>query len=211
MTSLERTRVRAEACDARLKSLALGRARVPGHVTHGAGRLCRLAPLLTLALAPLCGCAGQAQPAASHPARVTRMAPSRPQRVAKPAKPAEPETPWLEVAEGRPFEQRVLKADKPVFAYIYRHWCVRCWLIARGLSKFHEEYAGRVRFVKINGYSNKGLLRKYQIPSAAVVLIFHQGRPIRRIVGLHAGETYRYELNAALREIESASGPARAR
>ncbi len=48
------------------------------------------------------------------------------------------------------FDQEVLRSNVPVFVDFYADWCGPCKVIAPTIEALSKEYAGRVKFVKVN-------------------------------------------------------------
>src|SRR5689334_2661666 len=63
------------------------------------------------------------------------------------------------------FDSKVLQSAVPVFVDFYADWCGPCNMIAPTIAVLSEEYAGKVKFVKINVDNNQQLAMKYDIMS----------------------------------------------
>jgi thioredoxin 1 len=53
------------------------------------------------------------------------------------------------------FDSTVLRSEVPVFVDFYADWCGPCNMIAPTIEALSEEYAGKVKFVKINAAGNE--------------------------------------------------------
>ena len=96
------------------------------------------------------------------------------------------------------FDQMVLKADKPVLVDFWAEWCRPCHMIAPIVDELAKGYDGRIKFVKVDVDHNPKTATKYSIMSIPALLIFKNGEPITRIVGLRPKDQLQQSLEAAL-------------
>lgn len=96
------------------------------------------------------------------------------------------------------FEKLVLKADKPVLVDFHATWCGPCKRLAPIISKLAEQYDGRAVFVKVNTDKARELAMKYGIKSIPAVLIFNDGKVVKKIIGLRGAGDYSTAIDAAL-------------
>src|SRR5438552_18793909 len=69
-------------------------------------------------------------------------------------------------------DSTVLQSEVPVFVDFYADWCGPCNMIAPTIEALSEEYAGKVKFVKINVDNNQQLAMKYDIMSIPTSMLF---------------------------------------
>jgi thioredoxin 1 len=103
----------------------------------------------------------------------------------------------LELTESE-FESQVLKADRPVLVDFYAPWCGPCRMLAPFLNKLSAEYAGRVKFVKINVDEAPRLAMQYGIQGVPTIIIFRGGLIVEEIVGLPDPRALRRRLDELL-------------
>lgn len=78
-------------------------------------------------------------------------------------------------------------------------WCGPCRIQGPIVEEVAAKYAGRVSVAKIDVDANVGLATELEITSIPTLMIFRNGKPVKRLVGLHSKEDLEEELNAVLR------------
>ena len=109
------------------------------------------------------------------------------------------------------FDSTVLQSEVPVFVDFYAGWCGPCNMIAPTIEALSEEYAGKVKFVKINVDSNQQLAMKYDILSIPTSMLFENGTVKDSLIGAYPASAYRQRLDNVLgpRRSETATPTAR--
>ena len=95
------------------------------------------------------------------------------------------------------FQREVIKSKQPVLVDFWAPWCGPCQSIAPMIDKLAEEYAGKVKIVKVNTDQNRKLASDYQIQSIPTTILFDGGKPVQRIVGANVGAIQNVLRNAA--------------
>jgi thioredoxin 1 len=96
------------------------------------------------------------------------------------------------------FDSTVLQSEVPVFVDFYADWCGPCNMIAPTIEALSEEYAGKVKFVKINVDNNQQLAMKYDILSIPTSILFEKGTVKDSLIGAYPASAYRQRINHAL-------------
>src|SRR5262249_38802660 len=96
------------------------------------------------------------------------------------------------------FATEVLGSDLPVLVDFWAEWCPPCHRIAPVLDELSEEYAGRVRIVKIDADANPECVRAYGIMAMPTLTVFNQGDVVGQVIGALPKAKLRTLLDTAL-------------
>ena len=86
------------------------------------------------------------------------------------------------------FEEKVLKADKPVLVDFYSDTCSPCKQMAGILGDIEDENEDAIYIYKVNVNYDKDLAARYKVMSAPTVIAFVNGEEKGRTVGLKEPE-----------------------
>src|SRR5215471_6493691 len=96
------------------------------------------------------------------------------------------------------FESQVLQSNIPVLVDFYADWCGPCKIIAPTMESLSTEYAGKMKFVKVNVDDNQETAMKYDIMSIPTAIIFRNGNVADSIIGAYPAASYRQRIERAL-------------
>ncbi len=82
------------------------------------------------------------------------------------------------------FEAEVLKSDLPVLVDFFATWCGPCRMLSPILESVESEYAGKVRFCKVDIDEEPELAAQYRVMSVPTLMIFENGEVARKSIGL---------------------------
>ncbi len=82
------------------------------------------------------------------------------------------------------FEQEVENSSIPTVVDFWATWCGPCRKLGPVLEEIAQNYEGKVKFTKVNVEENKEIAKKYSISGIPCLLVFDEGKPVERMVGL---------------------------
>lgn len=94
--------------------------------------------------------------------------------------------------------QEVLDSETPVLVDFYADWCGPCRMVAPVFDSLAEEYGGKVKFAKLDVDENPDIAERYGVMSIPTLMIFKDGKQMRRIIGASSIENYRREIDKVL-------------
>ena len=82
------------------------------------------------------------------------------------------------------FEDEVLEAEGPILVDFWAEWCGPCKVIGPVVEELAGEFEGRVRVGKLDVDANPNAMNAYQVFSIPTLILFKDGEPVERIVGV---------------------------
>ena len=82
---------------------------------------------------------------------------------------------WHSESIAENFEEKVLKADKPVLVDFYSDTCIPCKQMAGILGDIEDEHEDTVYIYKVNVNYDKALAEQYKVMSVPTVICFVNG------------------------------------
>lgn len=82
------------------------------------------------------------------------------------------------------FENEVFKSQVPVLVDFWAEWCGPCRMIAPVIEEIAEDYQGIVKVGKLNVDENPGATSLHEIRSIPTLIVFSDGKPVDRIIGV---------------------------
>jgi len=97
------------------------------------------------------------------------------------------------------FEQEVLASDIPAAVDFWSPRCPPCQVMGGLLNEIGPDYVGRVNIFKLNVDQNPQTAMSYQITHIPTIILFSNGRPKERIVGILPLNPLKQKLDQLIR------------
>jgi len=72
-----------------------------------------------------------------------------------------------------------------VLVDFFATWCGPCNALTPVLERVAKQYEGQTLFAKVNTEENQALSAEFKINALPTMLLFKDGKPIKKLVGLH--------------------------
>lgn len=92
------------------------------------------------------------------------------------------------------FEKEVLNSEQPVLVDFYADWCGPCNMMTPIIEELASDLQGKAKVGKINVDENQDLAIKYGVMSIPTLIIFKEGKEVKRIVGVRSKEELKKEF-----------------
>jgi thioredoxin 1 len=96
------------------------------------------------------------------------------------------------------FESEVLKAEVPALVDFWAPWCGPCRMVTPIVEELAEEYADRVKFVKMNTDDNTKTASQYGIRAIPTLIVFKGGQPVGQVIGFRPKSDLKKVIDQAL-------------
>jgi len=93
------------------------------------------------------------------------------------------------------FESEVLQSDLPVLVDFWAEWCMPCKMLTPTIDQLAQDYAGKVKIGKVDTDSNRDVSVKYGISAIPTIILFQDGEPVRKFVGVTPKQEFAAELD----------------
>ena len=87
------------------------------------------------------------------------------------------------------FENEVLMSTEPILVDFWGPQCQPCLALMPTIEKFAADYAGKVKFTKVNAANNRMLCAKLKVMNLPTFILYKDGAEIIRLSGESANES----------------------
>lgn len=81
------------------------------------------------------------------------------------------------------FQKEVLDAEQPTFVDFWASWCGPCRMVGPIFEELSNEYAGKVKFAKVNVDENPKTPANYGVRGIPTLIMFKGGKAVDQVVG----------------------------
>lgn len=92
----------------------------------------------------------------------------------------------------------ILNDNKVVFVDFWATWCGPCQMISPIIEQIADEYVEKMPVAKVDIDQNRELAEKYKIMSIPTIILFENGKEVKRLVGAKSSAEYINEINNIL-------------
>lgn len=96
------------------------------------------------------------------------------------------------------FDKEVTQAVSPVVIDFYATWCGPCRQLAPTMDGLAEQYAGKIKFVKVNVDESPKLAQKFQVEGIPMLAFLRNRKTVGTSVGLLTKEDLILRLDSLL-------------
>jgi thioredoxin 1 len=97
------------------------------------------------------------------------------------------------------FQDMIAQSTQPVLVDFWAPWCGPCRLLAPIVEELAEQYADRVRVLKVNVDEQPTLASQYNITGIPTVILFDKGKIVERMSGVVKIGTWQQKIDATLK------------
>ena len=96
------------------------------------------------------------------------------------------------------FAAEVEKAKGVCLVDVWAEWCAPCQMIKPIVEELAAEYQGKAKIGKLDSDGNRNTAAKFSISAIPSLILFKDGKEVKRFVGVTAKDALKAAIDAAL-------------
>ncbi|MBE3069271.1 MAG: thioredoxin [Planctomycetes bacterium] len=96
------------------------------------------------------------------------------------------------------FAQEVDQGKGICLVDFWAEWCAPCQMVAPTITALADEYAGRAKIGKLDTDAQRETAGRFGITAIPSLIVFKDGEPVKRFVGVTAKDDLKAALDEAL-------------
>ncbi len=101
------------------------------------------------------------------------------------------------------FEKEVLKSDTPVIIDFWAAWCGPCRMMAPIFEELSKEYAGKLKFAKLDTEEEPEIAAEFQIRGIPSLSIISGTEEVNRLVGFLPKDILKSKIDETLSKLKN--------
>lgn len=100
------------------------------------------------------------------------------------------------------FQTEVIESTLPVVVDFYADWCPPCRMLGPILDRLSVEFAGRLKFVKVNSDHESVLANSFEVTGLPTLVFIEKGEVVGQFAGLPPEKELKEELTKWLDNLD---------
>ena len=96
------------------------------------------------------------------------------------------------------FTTEVTDSTVPVLVDFWAPWCGPCKMVAPVLEELAQEYAGKLKIVKLNVDQNQQVAAQFGISSIPTLIMFKNGKEAGKMIGFQSKDALKKMIAGSL-------------
>lgn len=103
-----------------------------------------------------------------------------------------------EIHSAADFEKEIINHKGYALVDFWATWCPPCRMMAPVLESAEQQLGDKINFVKVNVDEQQQLATEFDIMSIPTLVVFKDGKPVKRMSGYRPLDTFVEELKSAV-------------